>query len=108
MSLRIVIGLAFAAALAGCGSGDAPTTAEGADAQGEIRGGTISDAMLPLDQLKSESPPLKPAAGAGGEPAAATGDDETSEGEAEESDPAAGEGSAQPAAEAAAEADEGE
>lgn len=107
MTLRMVSTVGLAAALAGslaaCGSGDAPATADGADAQGDIRGGTISDAMLPLDQLKSESPPMRPAPGESGE-AAAAGDDEATEGEAEASEAEPGEGPG----EVAVEADEAE
>lgn len=61
--------LAVALALAACGgSADAPTTTEGGDAQGEVQGGTISDAMLATDAVKSQSPSLKPSPseGAGG------------------------------------------
>ncbi len=99
MMQRTVSTIVLTTALAACGSGDVPATADGADAQGEIRGGTISDAMLPLDQLKSESPPLRPAPGESGEPAAA-GDDEASEGEAEAGEAEPGEGPGEIAAEA--------
>jgi hypothetical protein len=47
-----------------CG-GDAPpeeTEAEAErNAKGEVVGGTISDAMIPLDQLRSQSPPMREA-----------------------------------------------
>ena len=50
-----------AALLSACG-GDAPpeeTEAEAErNAKGEVIGGTISDAMIPLDQLRSQSPPM--------------------------------------------------
>ena len=47
-----------------CG-GDTPpeeTEAEAErNAKGEVIGGTISDAMIPLDQLRSQSPPVREA-----------------------------------------------
>lgn len=45
--------------LVACGDDPAPPAVapEGADVQGEIRGGTISDAMIPTDSLRSQSPP---------------------------------------------------
>lgn len=47
-------------ALAACGLGEDEKAADDTrTAEGEIQGGTISDAMLPLDTLKSQSPPLK-------------------------------------------------
>lgn len=66
MILRHFSVLLLALALPACGSGNAPEAADGANAQGEIQGGTISDAMLPLDDLKSQSPPMKPAPGESG------------------------------------------
>ena len=47
--------------LAACGD-DATSTGElddGTAAEGEVLGGTISDEMLPLDRLESQSPPLR-------------------------------------------------
>ncbi len=63
MKFRPLVPLAAGAALlSACGS-DAPTeeTASEAerDAKGEVLGGTISDDMLPLDRLRSQSPPLR-------------------------------------------------
>ncbi|WP_284124479.1 hypothetical protein [Parerythrobacter aestuarii] len=50
----------LALAVAACGgSADAPTVTDG-DAQGEVQGGSISDAMLATDAVKSQSPSLKP------------------------------------------------
>jgi hypothetical protein len=67
--------------LAGCEE-EAPavdTSASGGEAAGEIMGGTISDDMLPLDQLTSTSPPAArpsgaatPAGGAAGGAAASS------------------------------------
>ena len=47
--------------LAGCGESSAPDTTQvdDATARGEVLGGTISDDMLPLDTLQSQSPPLE-------------------------------------------------
>tara|TARA_B100000678_G_scaffold282287_2_gene280999 strand:+ start:2252 stop:2509 length:258 start_codon:yes stop_codon:yes gene_type:complete len=58
--------------LAACGGGeDAPEAeaTEDAGPQGEVRGGTISDAMLPVGTLRSQSPQRG-------------GDDDTSENDA--------------------------
>lgn len=61
-----------------CG-GEAPaeeTEAEaGRDAQGEVLGGTISDDMIPLDRLRSQSPPMREVPS----PAATGGADTTDE-----------------------------
>ena len=65
--------------LAACGD-DAPavdTSQTGGKAAGEILGGTISDDMLPLEELTSTSPPAPRASGAAG--AGDTGDSEDSE-----------------------------
>ena len=53
----------------GRGQGD-----DGRTAEGEVRGGTISDAMLPLDSLESQSPPYREGSTQDG--AAATSRDE--------------------------------
>ncbi|SMQ62947.1 hypothetical protein SAMN06297468_0776 [Altererythrobacter xiamenensis] len=47
--------------LAACGDDAAPTgeVDDGTAAEGEVLGGTISDEMLPLDRLQSQSPPLR-------------------------------------------------
>ena len=47
-------------------------------AAGEVRGGTISDEMLPLDQLKSQSPPQRVSNTASGE---SESEDQVAEGE---------------------------
>ncbi len=84
--------VAGAIMLSACGS-DAPseeTEAEaGRGAKGEVMGGTISDAMIPLDQLKSKSPhiteePTPPSTGdAGNGDAAAEADADPADGGAE-------------------------
>lgn len=38
-------------------------TRAGAGAEGQVLGGTISDDMIPLDTLRSQSPPLRTGAG---------------------------------------------
>ena len=47
--------------LAACGDEAVEHDASGDDrtAAGEVRGGTISDAMLPLDTVRSQNPPLR-------------------------------------------------
>lgn len=40
-------------------------TAQGGKAAGEVLGGTISDDMLPLERLRSQSPPLEREPGGG-------------------------------------------
>lgn len=74
MGLRSFLALS-ALALAACDSSDpAQTAPSGARAEGEVLGGTIDDGMIPLDQLRSQSPPLRPAPEAGASGAPATGD----------------------------------
>jgi hypothetical protein len=46
-------------ALAACNDKASDNSGDGRTAEGEVRGGTISDAMLPLDTVKSQSPPLR-------------------------------------------------
>ncbi|MFU7528755.1 hypothetical protein [Qipengyuania sp. ASV99] len=75
---RKLVPLAFAAALAlsGCEE-EAPsdTSATGGKAAGEVLGGTISDDMIPLDELTSTSPPAAPPRAAPGGDAGAPGDE---------------------------------
>ncbi|MGX7953679.1 hypothetical protein ACWPM1_14095 [Tsuneonella sp. HG249] len=51
-------------ALTGCGD-NAGAEGERKTAAGEVLGGTISDEMLPLDTVTSQSPPLREEAGSG-------------------------------------------
>lgn len=53
-------------ALAACNQADESLAPGGGKAEGEVLGGTISDDMIPLDQLRSQSPPMRAAPGAGG------------------------------------------
>lgn len=71
--------------LAACGGSDETESGEGADATGEVFAPTVSDAMIPTDQLRSAPPLLRtqPAPVAGGDEEEvgameqAFGDDET-------------------------------
>lgn len=56
---RLLLPLATAALLAGCG--EEPASDDGRAASGEVLEGTISDAMLPLDTLRSQPPLIAPA-----------------------------------------------
>ena len=68
--------LAISVVLAACESETAPPPAQddGRGAKGEVLGGTISDDMLPLDTLRSQSPPQR--AASGGTAQAEAGDDD--------------------------------
>ena len=82
--------------LAACGD-DAPavdTSQTGGKAAGEILGGTISDDMLPLEELTSTSPPAPRASGAAGTGQA--GDSGDAESDGDESDGADTEGAEAP------------
>lgn len=60
MSTRLSIIIAALLTLVACSGGNVPREEGGAgEAEGEVLGGSISDEMLPLDSLKSQSPPLK-------------------------------------------------
>lgn len=56
--------LALALLVAACGDQAAAPAEQGGEASGEVLAGSVSDAMIPLDQLKSEAPlaPRQPAA----------------------------------------------
>ena len=56
--------VAATAILSGCGDDAPPAETEveaERNAKGEVIGGTISDAMIPLDRLRSQSPPVREA-----------------------------------------------
>ena len=62
--------------LAACESESAPPPVEDdgrATAEGEVLGGTISDEMLPLDTLRSQSPPQGSGSGSGSGDSSAEG-----------------------------------
>jgi hypothetical protein len=48
--------LALALLAAACTDEAAPSTERGGEAAGEVLGGSISDAMIPLEQLDSQAP----------------------------------------------------
>jgi hypothetical protein len=61
---RLIAPALLALLLTGCG-GDEAKKAEGAGtAQGEVLPGSVSDAMIPLDQVKSQAPLAPKAEGA--------------------------------------------
>lgn len=68
ISLRSTILLASLALLAACHG--SPKNDQ-RSASGQVLQGTISDAMLPVDKLKSQGPTLAPSAGKGGAEGAA-------------------------------------
>ena len=69
LSVKVFALLATGVVLASCESETAPPPAqdEGRAAKGEVLGGTISDDMLPLDTLRSQSPPQRGAADGSGQ-----------------------------------------
>ena len=89
----------MAGVLAACGgSGSRGDAGDDRTAEGEVRGGTISDDMLPLDTVRSQSPPLR---AGGSEEGPATEEPAEPEGEAA-TDAAAGAAGAVPAESASA------
>ncbi|TWJ09324.1 hypothetical protein [Altererythrobacter ishigakiensis] len=46
-------------ALSSCGDSLPDRSEDGREAEGEVLGGSISDDMLPLDQLRSQSPVIR-------------------------------------------------
>ena len=81
---RPLLALAIAALLTACGG--EPAADDGRAAQGEVLEGTNSDAMLPLDTVRSQPPLAEPEAAARVRARAATEDvaGETPEGDAVE------------------------
>lgn len=77
------------AALTACEQSAETDVPAGKRAAGEVLGGTISDEMIPLDELRSQSPPMRvvPADGAddgtGGEADAAAEAEPADDGDAE-------------------------
>ena len=79
--------LAMLALLAACGE-KADTGPERKTAAGEVLGGSISDAMLPLDTVQSQSPPLRETAAGDDDGDAAGSTDDSADG-ADSAEPAA-------------------
>ena len=81
MILRLALVTAMGLALSACGeTEDTPaTTQEGAGAQGEILGGSISDEMVPMEQTRSSSPAANEESGASGDTAPGGADDDPQE-----------------------------
>ena len=59
MKFTRLLCLSLLVAVAGCGDQDAGAEGERKTAAGEVLGGSISDDMLPLDTVTSQSPPLR-------------------------------------------------
>ncbi|MGE5721401.1 MAG: hypothetical protein ACM3YM_02985 [Sphingomonadales bacterium] len=97
MPVRSILAVAALALLAACG--DKPSENDSRSASGEVLEGTISDAMLPLDTVRSQPPLAEPETAAR---ASAAATDAAVAGEATEAPP---EGEATPAAEPTAEAE---
>ena len=83
MSNRLAA-MALLALLAGC-NGSGEKGPERKTAAGEVLGGSISDSMLPLDTVQSQSPPLRESADNGGETSSDTVDKPADSPDAEES-----------------------
>lgn len=87
---RLILALPVLALLAGCG--DDAASGDGRAASGEVLEGTISDAMLPVDRVRSEPPLADPAAFAqtrgGASESGETTDGDAAEPEADAAGPA--------------------
>ncbi len=110
--LALAVALASAGALAGC-QGEKQAASKGtATAGGEVLPGSVSDAMLPIDAVRSQ-PPLAPKAepgskvGVATKPGARAGASQAAADAAPAAAPA-GEGAQEPAVKPAAEAPAGE
>lgn len=87
---RVLAASALALALAACGDKAEQPADDTRSAEGEVLGGTIDDAMLPLDTVKSQSPPLResPSPSSGADEPAEAGD-RAEEGEEPDAEPIA-------------------
>ena len=85
--------IAFPLLLAACGDDAAPVSEDdGREASGEVLEGTISDAMLPLDEVRSQAPLAEAEGGEDGDESGSGSDTGNS---------AASEAAAEPAADSA-------
>ena len=84
---RLLHPLAIAALLAACGA--EPAADDSREAQGEVLEGTVSDAMLPLDTVRSQPPLAEPEAAARVQ--ARAGSEDATEAPGGEEEPAEGE-----------------
>lgn len=93
--MKLTTGIALAAPLfflSACGEEAAPeaqTAATGGEVAGDVLGGTISDDMLPLEELTSVSPPAERTATQNGEGSGSGEDEAASSAPAEPETPAA-------------------
>lgn len=71
---------ALVLALSACGGDKDKAEGERKTAAGEVLGGSISDNMLPLDTIQSQSPPLRESGTAGGDEDADEAAEEKSDG----------------------------
>jgi hypothetical protein len=53
---RLIVPALLALLLSGCGGDEAKKAGGAGTAQGEVLPGSVSDAMIPLDQVKSQAP----------------------------------------------------
>lgn len=87
VTLRPLVLFVPLAMLAACDRAETTGAPTDKRAEGEVLGGTISDSMVPLDQLRSQAPPLRVTPEEGGE--AGAGDDAADPTDPAESAPAA-------------------
>ena len=87
MKHKTIAAAALVTLLAACDSGS-DGAADGRTAEGEVLGGTISDEMLPLDTVRSQSPPLVEAEEGGEDPSGADSTDEPAVAEPPTDEPA--------------------
>lgn len=92
---RLALMALLPAALAGCEQAAETDAPAGKRAAGEVLGGTISDEMIPLEQLRSQSPPMRAVPGEGDGSGGNAVSDDT--GDNDSAEPAPAEAAAEPA-----------